>query len=261
LNASDETVLITGASSGIGLELARLFAADGSRLILVARNRERLEALAEELRKAHGAESLVLPQDLSDPRAPQALFDQLAAKKVEVDVLVNNAGFGALGCVARLALERQMEMIQVNIAALTSLTRLFLPGMMARNRGGILNVASTAAFQSGPNMAVYYASKAYVLSFTEALAEELSSTGIHVSCLAPGPTATEFGDRSGMTHSLVFRLGTMSARRVAELGYRGLRHRKTLVVAGIINRLGTLLVRFFPRFMIRKVIKRLQDVH
>lgn len=256
--ATNETVLITGASSGIGLELARLFAAGGSRVILVARSKDKLETLADELRRDHGMEAMVLPADLADPSSPSAIFDQLAAQGVTVDVLVNNAGFGALGAVARLSLERQLEMIQVNVTALTHLTRLFLPNMIARNRGGVLNVGSTAGFQPGPNMAVYYATKAFVLSFTEALAEELSATDVHATCLAPGPTATGFGDNSGMTHTAVFRLGTMSARAVAELGYRGFRRGKTLVVTGLLNRFGTLLVRLFPRVVIRKVIKRLQ---
>ena len=180
-----ETALVTGASSGIGWELAKLFAADKSNLVLVARSREKLHELAADLREAHGVEVRVVAMDLADPNSPPAIFGLLAAEGVTVDVLVNNAGFGAVGSVADLPLERQMEMIQVNLTALTHLTRLFLPGMIQRRSGGILNVASTAAFQPGPYMAVYYATKAYVLSFTEAVAEEVLGTGIRVTCLAP----------------------------------------------------------------------------
>ena len=182
---SAETALITGASSGIGCELARLFAADKSDLVLVARRQEKLDQLATELRRDYGVSVRVFAKDLADPQSPQAIFDALAAEGVAVDVLVNNAGFGAAGPVADLPLEKQLDMIQVNVAALTQLTRLFLPGMIQRRSGGILNVGSTAGFQPGPYMAVYYATKAYVLSFTEALGEEVVGTGVRVACLAP----------------------------------------------------------------------------
>jgi uncharacterized protein len=253
-----ETVLITGASAGIGLELAHLFAANKSRLILVARRQEKLTALAEELHQSHGIEVTVLPHDLSDPAAPQAIFDDLTGRGLVVDVLVNNAGFGAVGSVAHLPLERQLKMIQVNVVALTHLARLFLPGMTERRRGGILNVGSTAGFQPGPNMAVYYATKAYVVSFSEALAEELVDTEVHVTCLAPGPTATEFGAVSGMNESLVFKLGAMNARAVAQAGYEGFRQGKALVVPGPMNKLGVFSVRLAPRSLVRKLVKRLQ---
>jgi len=253
-----ETTLITGASSGIGLELARLFAADRSDLILVARSKDKLESLAQELRRDQGIEVLVLPKDLADPAAPQAIFDQVAAEGRTVDVVVNNAGFGAVGPVARLAVERQTEMVQVNVAALTHLSRLFLPGMIERGRGGILNVGSTAGFQPRPNMAVYYATKAFVLSFTEALAEELVGSPIHVTCLAPGPTATGFGAASGMEKSLIFKLGAMDAGTVARAGYRGFRRGKVLVIPGLKNRLGAFSVRLGPRAVVRKLVKRMQ---
>ena len=161
-----ETVLITGASSGIGLELAKLFATDNSNLVLVARSRKKLDQLATELHGEHGVEVRVVAKDLADPQSPKAIFDALTAESVTVDVLVNNAGFGAAGAVADLPLEKQLDMIQVNVAALTHLTTLFLPDMIRRRSGSILNVASAAAFQPGPYMAVYYATKAFVLSFT-----------------------------------------------------------------------------------------------
>lgn len=255
---STETVLITGASSGIGLELARLFAADKSNLILIARRRDKLEELAAELRRDHGVAVTVLAKDLGDPRSPQAIFDALTADKVTVDVVVNNAGLGAAGAVADLPLDRQMNMVQVNIVAPTELTRLFLPGMIERRSGGILNVASLAAFQPGPFMAVYYATKAYVLSFTEALTEELTGTGVRATCLAPGPTATEFAATANVEHKLLFRMGTQSMQTVAAAGYRGFRHGKSLVIPGIQNKFLANIVRFSPRAVVRKVVKRLQ---
>ena len=193
-----ETVLITGASSGIGLEMARLLAAEGASLVLVARNGDRLRDLAATLEREHGTRAVILEKDLTDPGAPRAIHDELERAGVCVDLLVNNAGFGARGPFAELPLARQLDMVQVNVAALVGLTGLFLPGMRQRGRGGILNVASTAAFQAGPLMAVYYATKGFVLHFTEALAEELRGSGIVVSCLAPGPTVTGFMEAAGM---------------------------------------------------------------
>jgi short-subunit dehydrogenase len=159
--------------------------------------------------------------------------------------------------VAQLSLDRQLEMIQVNVTALTELTRLFLPGMLERNRGGVLNVGSTAGFQPGPMMAVYYATKAYVVSFTEALAEEVAGSALRVSCLAPGPTATGFAEEAHMTHTRLFRLGTMTAADVARIGYEGWKRRKVLVIPGTTNRLGVTLVRVSPRPIVRKLLKRL----
>ena len=255
---SAETALITGASSGIGWELARLFAADKTNLVLVARRQDKLDQVAAELRRDHGVQVQVLAKDLADPQSPQAIFDALAAENVTVDILVNNAGFGAVGSVADLPMEKQMEMVQVNVTALTHLTRLFLPGMIQRRSGGIFNVGSTAGFQPGPYMAVYYATKAYVLSFTEALAEEVIGTGVQVTCLAPGPTATGFAATAHLENKLLFRLGTVDARTVAQAGYRGFRRGKVLVIPGLRNKLGALAVRFVPRAWVRKVTKRLQ---
>lgn len=254
---SPETALITGASSGIGLELARLFAADKSNLVLVARSQDKLKVLAEELRH-DGVEVVVMPMDLTDPNAPQVIFDQLADARITIDVVVNNAGFGAMGTIARISLQQQLEMIQVNVAALTHLTRLFLPGMIERRRGGILNVGSTAGFQPGPNMAIYYATKAFVLSFTEALAEELIGSGVTATCLAPGATATGFSTAAHMEDALLFRLGTMDAKTVAKLGYRGFRRGQVTVIPGLKNRIGAFAVRLAPRILVRKLVKRLQ---
>jgi uncharacterized protein len=255
-----ETVLITGASAGIGVELARLFAGDGSELILVARREERLRALAAELRAAHGVTVHVLAADLADPAAPETIVRWTGEQGLAVDVLVNNAGFGARGRFAESEPERQMAMVQVNIAALTHLTRLFLPGMIARRRGGVLNVGSVAGFQPGPQMAVYYASKAYVLHFTEALAEELRGTGVVASCLAPGATATEFASVAGLETSPIFRIkaNVADAPSVARAGYEGFRRGRTIVVPGLKNRLATLAVRLAPRVVVRRTLAAIQ---
>jgi short-subunit dehydrogenase len=248
-----ETVLITGASSGIGLELARLFAAEKCRLVLVARNVPKLEELAVALRSAWGVTVDVLPADLSQPGAAALVARQLVERGLMADVLVNNAGFGAHGSVAELGLPRQREMIQLNVAALTELTGLLLPGMIERKRGGILNLASTAAFQPGPRMAVYFASKAYVLSFSEALAEELAGTGVTCACVCPGPTVTNFAAVAGLENSLLFRFGAMNATLVARTAHRAFRRRKVLCVPGFFNWLMAFSVRFTPRWLVRRV--------
>jgi hypothetical protein len=254
-----ETALITGASSGIGRELARCFADGGADLVLVARREEALRTVADELESEHGITARVMPSDLAKPDAPQALFDQCAAEGITVDVVVNNAGFGARGPVAELDTQRQVDMVQVNVTALTHLTRLFLPSMLDRGHGGVLNVASTAAFQPGPNMSVYYATKAYVLSFTEGLAEEVRGTGVHVSCLAPGATDTEFVDRADMEDTTLFKLGAMTPDDVARAGYEGFRSNTTLVVPGALNKLTAASVRFIPRTVARRIAQSLQS--
>ncbi len=252
-----ETVLVTGASSGIGRQLAHCFAADGSRLVLVARRRGALEALAGELQNAHKIQTQVLTVDLSRPDAPERIFAQLQSGGVRVDVLVNNAGFGAVGPFAQLPLAQQLEMVQVNVTALTHLTRLFLPGMLERGRGGVLNVASTAAFQPGPLMAVYYATKAYVLSFSEAVAEELARTGVTVTALCPGPTTTEFAAVAKAQKSRLFRLRAMSAEAVARIGHQAFRQGRFAVIAGTRNRLLVFSERLSPRWVVRKIAKYL----
>jgi uncharacterized protein len=259
LNMNAEVVLITGASSGIGLELAKLFARDRSDLVLLARSESKLNTLAASLSSQYGISTRVLVKDLSQPGASQEVFDELAQAGVEIDVLVNNAGFGLRGPVMDLSVPRQLAMVQVNVAALTHLTLLFLPGMVARGRGGILNLASTAAFQPGPNLSTYYATKAYVLSFTEGLAEELRHTPVRVCCLAPGPTATGFGAVANMERTRLFRLGTMKAETVARAGYRGFRRGRVLVVPGFTNKLCVFMGRFTPRFLLRKIVKLLQS--
>ncbi len=256
---ANETALITGASSGIGLELARLFAADKSDLVLVARRADRLEALAAELAERHGVKVMVMPKDLADDKAPQQIYDRLSGEGSSVDVVVNNAGFGARGAVAEIDPGRQLDMLRVNVTAPTHLCRLFLPQMLERRRGGILNVASTAAFQPGPFMGVYYASKAYLLSFSEALVEETRGTGVTVSCLAPGATRSEFQAVANLQDALVFKLGTQSSAAVARAGYDGFRRGKAIVVPGLKNKIGAASVRFTPRPVIRRILRRLQS--
>lgn len=256
-----ETVLITGASSGIGLELAKCFAADyvlndNCRIILVARNTDALESLATELRRDCKIEVTVLTADLSLPGTPKRIFAELSAQKISVDVLVNNAGFGATGGFAELSLPRQLEMLQVNITALTELTGLFLPGMIQRKRGGILNVGSVAGFLPGPGMAVYYATKAFVLSFTEALAEELLGTGLTVSVLCPGPTESNFGNVARGKKVRQLKTSKMTSEAVAVCGHRAFRNGKVITVPGMQNKAFVFLNRFSPRWVPRKIVKR-----
>ncbi len=231
-----ETALITGASSGIGEELAELFARDKSSLILVARSQDKLQALADRLSHTYGIQTLVIPCDLSQPHAAQTLFEAVTAAGWTVDCLINNAGFGGLGYFEETPLPQMSDMLQVNVLALTQLTRLLLPGMLARQRGRVLNVASTAAFQPGPNAAVYYASKVYVRFFSEGLQTELAGTGVTVTCLCPGPTRTNFNDVAKMEQTPVFRFNSMAVKPVALAGYRGLRAGRTLVVPGWVNK-------------------------
>lgn len=242
------TALITGASSGIGSELARLFAKDRYNLVLVARNSTRLESLAKELKAEHRVEATVMVQDLADPCAPQAIADQLVGQSIEIDVLVNNAGTQVYGEFAKASIEQQLALIQVNTTALVHLTRLLLPGMIQRGRGRILNVGSTGAFAPGPLNAVYCASKAFVLSFSEAIGAELARTGVSVTALCPGPTDTAFIARHGMQNVRIFRYA-MSPVRVAQIGYRALQDSRPLVVAGFSNQLQVLLFQFMAPFL------------
>jgi len=256
----NSTVLITGASGGIGEELARLFAAHGHDLVLVARSADKLQSLGGELARTHGIQSRVLTADLADPAAPPRLFDTLQVQGVAIDALVNNAGFGARGAYAEIAYDVEARMIQVNVAALAHLTRLFLPGMLARRNGKILNVASTAGYVPGPFMAVYYASKAFVLSFSEAIAEETQGSGVTVTALVPGPTETNFAATAGNQDTPLFRAGAvMSAAAVARVGFDGLMAGKRVAVAGFSNKLTVLSTRLAPRSMLAKITRKLNS--
>ncbi len=253
--------LITGASSGIGLELARIFAKNNHNLILVARRKEKLEALAEELSTTHDIKVEVLVKDLSLPHAARDVYDETKARNLEVNILVNNAGFGGIGKFHEREWEKDHAMIQLNIVALTELSRYFLPDFVARNSGKILNVSSTASHMPGPLQAVYYATKAYVTSFSNAIAEELSDTNITVTNLMPGATATGFGKRSGMDKTAIFEK-TASARSVAQDGYDGLMADKLDVTSGLTfsQRFSIGLIPFVPKKYLLKQIRKMQEV-
>ncbi len=254
-----KTALITGASSGIGLELARIFARENHNLVLAARSGDKLRQLASELEKAHGTRSLILAVDLSAPGSAAYVLDQTTRADIPVDILVNNAGFGQFGPFAECDLEECLQQIQLNVTTLTHLTRLYLPAMLERREGRILNVASTAAFQPGPLMAVYYATKAYVLHFSEAIANELKGSGVTVTCLCPGVTTTQFHERAKMTNSRLLQFGSMDARTVAGIGYRGLMNGKPVVIAGFKNWLLAQSIRFSPRQAVTAVARKLQE--
>lgn len=255
-----KTALITGASGGIGYQLAKLFANDGHNLVLVARSAPKLTQFADELQRQFSISAKAVPIDLTALPAPQFLFDQLQREGIAVDILVNNAGYGIFGEFVEVSLEDTLGQIQLNVTALTHLTKLFLDPMIERRSGKIMNVASTAGFQPGPMMAVYYATKAYVISFSEALANELKGSGVTVTCLCPGPTATNLQERAGMENTrLVKTLRLMDAKTVARDGYRGLMADKTLVISGFRNWLVAESLRFSPRKLVTAVSRRLLD--
>jgi uncharacterized protein len=251
MDSEPQTALITGASGGIGYELAKLFARDQYNLVLVARSTDKLNQVAADLQSQFGVTVKTVALDLAAAPAPKFLFDQLQREGVAVDVLVNNAGFGVFGDFASMAEGEILGQIHLNITALTQLTRLFLPAMLARRSGKIMNVASTAAFQPGPMMAVYYATKAYVLSFSEALANEVAGSGVLVSCFCPGATDTNFQKRANMETSRLFKkFRPMNAEAVARNGYRGLIAGRTVVISGVQNWMVAESVRFAPRKLV-----------
>lgn len=253
-------VLITGASAGIGRALASVFAAHGFRLVLMARDQERLTALAEELTRRHGIQTKVLPKDLAAPKAAAETFAELDRENIPISILVNNAGFGLKGPFATGPLPAYSEMVHVNVTALVELTHLFLQPMLARGRGRILQVASTAAFEPGPLMAIYYASKAFVFSFSYALSDELAGTGVTVTALCPGPTRTEFQARAGTRRS--GRLADkwmMGADEVAQIGFQGLMAGKRVVIPGFLNKLGFVLAKLAPTRLAAGVARKVVD--
>lgn len=243
---SQRTALITGASSGIGTELAKLFADQGYNLVLIARDRERLLALAAELESRHGITVTAISKDLALPEAPTELLSDLRQRSIHIDVLVNNAGFAMGGEFTCADVSQTVALLHVNVVALTHLTRLLLPGMVARRWGKVLNVASLAAFYPGPLTACYNASKAFVVSFSQALSNELAGTGVTATCLCPGPTETRFAERAGLTRSKAFSANLMSAQAVAEEGFAALMAGKCLVVAGTTNKLRMLPISLMP---------------
>ena len=248
-SAAKRTALITGASGGIGLELTHLLASDGHDLIVVGRDRERLERVGAQLRAQHQVSVRCESRDLSRSRAASELWADLTAAGIAIDVLVNNAGVGLYGPLQEQDPEELDRMLQLNMAALTTLTRLALPGMRQRRWGRILNVASVVAYQPGaPRMAAYYATKAYVLSFSKGLARELVGSGVSVTVLAPGPTETSFDDRSGVNLDVLYeRLPKMTAAAVARAGYRGMKRQSMVVIPGLMTKALALAGEFPPR--------------
>jgi len=253
------STLLTGASSGIGYELAKRFARDRHDLVLVARRRERLAEIAKELSVSTGVAVKLIPKDLSRPGAAQDVFDELRRESISVNVLVNCAGFGTCGFFAEDDPAVDLEMMQLNMVALTELTHLAVREMLGRREGRILNVASTAAFQPGPRMAVYYATKAYVLSFSEALANELAGTGVTVSALCPGPTRTRFGSRAKIEGANVFRAGVMAADVVGDAAYRGLMKGRSVIIPGLRNKLLALSARLGPRKLVAAIARWMNE--
>jgi short-subunit dehydrogenase len=255
-----QTALVTGASGGIGLDLAECFARDGYDLILTARGAGALAEAADRLARQYGITATPIALDLGAVGAGKRLADQIAQRGLTVDVLVNNAGYGHAGALTSSDLDTQLGMIDLNDRALVELTYLFWDGMLARKRGGVLNVASTASFQPGPLMAVYYASKAFVLSFSEALWEEARGTGVHVSCLCPGPTASKFRERAGTGKTRLAQVSTvMPSMEVAEQGYRGFASNKRVVVTGARNAAIAWLAPMMPREMLLRMVRNIQS--
>jgi uncharacterized protein len=248
--------LITGASSGIGLALARRFARGGFDLIITARRAPALEDLADALRKAHNVAVHVVTADLAEPAGPQRLYDQAVAIRPSLDVLVNNAGFGDCGPFVESNLARQIEMIQVNVVALLHLTRLFLPKMVDLSRGRILNVASLAGFCPGPLMSTYYATKAFVVSHSRALSCELAGTGVTVTALCPGPVPTEFNAVAGIVSAGLSSWIVVSAERVAEAGYAGCLRGRRIVVPGALPALARWVMKLAPTELVSRLVMR-----
>jgi len=251
MNSSRKVALVTGASSGIGLDIARQLAREGYEIFLVARSSDKLQAIAKELGNAK-----VIVADLIEDDAPEKVF----AASGPVDVLVNNAGFGVTGPFSETDLEKELEMIKVNIVALTALTKLYLRPMVERHSGHIVNVASTAAFQPGPLMAIYYATKAYVLSFSEAIADELRDSGVTVTALCPGPTATGFADAAGISNSRLFSIAKpMRSEDVAKYGIHAMERGKRIAIPGVMNRLMMQSLRISPRRLVTTFVRKLQE--
>jgi short-subunit dehydrogenase len=256
------TALVTGASHGIGYEMSRLFARNGYNLVLVARNAQRLKEIAAEFKGVFGINAMVIARDLSVQGAAEEIFAELEWDRVHVDILVNNAGFQEYGPFSKTDLHKELQMIQVHITALTCLTKLFLPGMLKRDHGRILNVGSTGSFTpGGPFNAVYCATKTYVLSFSEAISEELKGTGVTVTALCPGATNTEFARRADIEDIRLFkfRCGVMKARTVAEAGYRAMMKGERSVVAGMANKLTVLSLKWMPRRLMTTTAKLLMS--
>ncbi|KYC38382.1 short-chain dehydrogenase [Scytonema hofmannii PCC 7110] len=255
-----QTALITGASGGIGYEFVKLLAREGYNLVLIARSGEKLAQIAQDLKQKYSIAVKVITKDLSAPTSPEEIFQELQQENITVDILVNNAGFATYGLFNETDLNIELQMMQVNVVCLTHLTKLFLKDMIKQGYGRILNIASTAAFQPGPLMAVYFATKAYVLSFSEAIANELEGTGVTVTVLCPGPTETGFQKRAAMEDSkLINGQKIMDSETVAKIGYAALMKGKTVVLTGIKNKILAASVKFGPRKMVTKIVRSMQE--
>lgn len=255
---SGKTALITGASGGIGYDLASVFAENGYNIVLVARSRDKLAALANQARRIFGVSALTVPTDLTRPEAPAEIHRQLRRAGIRVDVLVNNAGFGLLGRFGYSDNGEELDMLRLNVVAPVHLTKLFLPDMLLAGSGKILNVASTAGFQPGPFMANYYATKAYLISFSLGLAEEVRERGVTVSVLCPGPTPTGFRARAGINRRGPTSFAELDSRVVARAGYEGLEAGQALVIPGVLNRLGAFAARHVPIGMVTRIVASIQ---
>jgi uncharacterized protein len=249
-----DPILITGASSGIGYELANIFAKKGFSLILVARNKNKLETVTENLKKQYNVKIKMIIQDLSSEYASEKIFDQIKKENIEVNTLINNAGLGYCGLFPNMPSEKVSEIIKVNIQSLTKLTRLFSEDMISRGHGNILNIASTGAYQPGPYISVYYASKAYVLSFSYALRNELKEYGINVSVLCPGATKTGFSKNAGKADIK----NSMSARKVAKIAYKGIKKNKGLIVPGVFNKTAIVFSKIAPAWISGNIVRKIQ---
>jgi uncharacterized protein len=254
-----KSALITGSSNGIGYELATIHAENGHDLVLVARNKCKLDVLKDTLQKRHGTKVYTIEKDLSVKGAACEVFDELESQNISVDYLINNAGFGDIGLFAESDWDKQERMINLNITALTHLTRLILPGMIDRRSGKILNVASTASFQPGPTMSVYFATKAYVLSFSEAINNEVRKMGVTVTALCPGSTETGFQAAAAGDDRHIRERNLPSAREVAEYGYKAMMRGKAVAIPGIINSIMATSVRFIPRSLVVKAARKIQE--
>ena len=251
--------LITGASSGIGLELARIHAAAGGHLVVVARREDTLMELKSSLQSEFGVEVRVIGQDLARRDAANSIVQILESDRIEVDYLINNAGIGGYGFFHERTWEQEREMVQVNIASLVELTRLLLPGMVLRGRGRVLNVASVVGFFPGPLQAVYHATKAFVISFSEAIANELAGTGVTVTALCPGATRTEFREAAGLNISIAYERVAAPAERVAAYGYRAMMQGHRIAVPGLLNKLSAGLPRLLPRRIMTLLSRKIRE--
>lgn len=259
-NTSSKTALITGASSGIGYELANIFARNKYNVVLVARSEQKLREIAAELEKKYSITATVVAKDVSKLSAVQEIYDAVKQAGIRVEFLVNNAGFGDFGFFTETSWEKELEMINLNMTSLTALTKLFVKDMVARKSGKIMNVASTASFQPGPLMAVYYATKAYVLSFSEAISNELGGTGVTVTALCPGPTESGFQNAAAMNDSkLVKGKKLPSSKDVAEYAYSAMMAGKVVAVHGAMNKLMAQSIRYTPRAVVRSLVRAMSE--